>query len=260
MSKKIRAQIVLDTETTGLEWKDGDRIIEIGCVRLDGRIRTENPEDRYHQLINPEREIPEDSIAVHHITNEMVADAPVFADIADDFLAFIADAELIIHNAKFDVGMINAELARIGRGRLEDYCAKVTDTLELARNHPSLSGRRASLDNLCFILGIVMQEFDERKEEGHGALIDAEVLAEVYLAMTRGQGAINLNAGMDNPNLWGRIPDPADLIVQKASEEELAEHEAMLDRVEKAAKATCAWRKVPEEENTENTETQSGNA
>lgn len=244
--KQIRTQIALDTETTGLDYANGDRLIEIGCVRIDGRTYSDRPEDRYHQFVNPERVIPEEAIAVHHITNEMVADKPVFADVVDDFLAFIKDSELLIHNAEFDVGMLNAELARLGKGRLEDYCAKVTDTVALA--HKYFPGRRVSLDNLCFILEI---DTTARQEEGHGALLDAELLAQVYLAMTRGQSKMNLLGDYERPELFGEIPSPEKLVVVKATPEELVEHEAMLDRVEKKAKSTCAWRKsaTPETEN-----------
>ena len=235
--KRIRTQIALDTETTGLD-VENDRLIEIGCVRIDGRNYSDRREDRYHQLINPECEIPEEAIAIHHITNERVANEPIFAEVVDEFLEFIKDAELLIHNAEIDVGILNAELARLGNGKLEDYCAKITDTLALA--HKYYPGRRATLNNLCFILEI---DLTEREIEGHGALLDAELLAQVYLGMTRGQSKINLTGDLDHPELFGEIPSPESLPVIRASEEELREHEAMLDRVEKAAKSTCAWRK-----------------
>lgn len=238
-NRPYRLQIALDTETTGLDVENGDRLIEIGCVRIESRTMSDGEGSRFHRFVNPEREIPEDAIAVHHITNEMVADKPVFAEVVDDFLAFIKDAELLIHNAEFDVGVLNMELARLGRGKLEDYCAKITDTIPLARHY--FPGRSVNLTNLCYILEI---DTTEREREGHGALLDAELLAEVYLGMTRGQSKIKLTAATDHPELFGEIPPPEACVVLKATADELVEHEAMLDRVEKAAKAPALWRKL----------------
>lgn len=229
------AQITLDTETTGLDPDKGDRIIEIGCVRLDGRAMTENKEDYLQLYINPEREIPEESIAIHGITNEKVANCPTFAEIVDEFLDFVSGGELLIHNARFDVGFLNMELERLGRGKIEDYVKCVTDTLEIA--HELYPGRRASLDSLC-----VMHHIDNSARVFHGALLDAQILAEVYITMTRGQGVIGLDDIVD-PNSLPKIPNEA-LYVITASEEELIEHEKMLDKADKQSKSTCAWRKM----------------
>lgn len=230
-----KPQITLDTETTGLDPDKGDRILEIGCVRLNGREISLDPDDYLQIYINPERDIPEETTAIHGITNEKVKDCPVFADIVDEFLDFVSDTELLIHNAKFDVGFINMELERLGRGRLEDYVAQITDTLEIARE--MYPGRRVSLDDLC-----LMHKIDNSARVFHGALLDSQLLAEVYLTMTRGQGEIDL----DN---WGdavEIPPEiiARLTMPEPSPEELAEHEKMLDKADKQCKATCAWRKA----------------
>lgn len=181
-------QIVLDTETTGLDPKEGHRIIEIGCVELVDRRLTGND---FHQYLNPEREVEQGAIDVHGITNEMLADKPCFRDVADDFLKYIAGAELVIHNAPFDVGFIDNELTLLGdrMQRTADICS-VLDTLVMARKmHP---GQRASLDALC-----KRYEIDNSQRDYHGALLDAQILAEVYLAMTGGQAALLLdeNAG-----------------------------------------------------------------
>ena len=174
-------QIVLDTETTGINPKEGHRIIEIGCVEMLNRRLTHN---RFHVYLNPDREIDAGAIEVHGISNEFLKDKPHFVDIADDFMAFIADAELIIHNAAFDVGFINHELSLLGRGEaaLDGHCT-VMDTLSYARQkHP---GARNSLDALCKRYGI-----DNSHRELHGALLDAEILADVYLLMTGGQSSL----------------------------------------------------------------------
>ena len=177
-------QIVLDTETTGLETSDGHRIIEIGCVELlDRRITG----DTYHQYIQPDRQIDAAAVEVHGITNESLADKPRFADIANDFLEFIRGAELVIHNAPFDVGFINHEFTLLANcpGSVGDYC-KVLDTLALARRlHP---GQRNSLDALCR-----RYDIDNSQRELHGALLDAEILADVYLGMTGGQVSLSLD-------------------------------------------------------------------
>ncbi|QXP84708.1 DNA polymerase III subunit epsilon [Methylococcus sp. ANG] len=187
-------QIVLDTETTGLDPKAGHRIIEIGCVELLNRRITQN---RFHVYINPEREIDAGAIEVHGLTNEFLASKPVFRSIADDFLNFIGGAELIIHNAAFDVGFLDHELALLGenRGRIADYCG-VCDTLAMARkNHP---GQRNSLDALCKRYNV-----DNSRRELHGALLDAEILADVYLAMTGGQIAMLLEADGESGGVLG---------------------------------------------------------
>ena len=175
-------QIVLDTETTGLSAADGHRIIEIGCVELANRRLTGRS---LHRFVNPEREIDEGAIEVHGITLDQLVDKPRFGEIADEFLAFVDGAELLIHNASFDVGFLDAELARLDRPGIQTVVAAVTDTLAMARElHP---GRRNSLDALCDRYGI-----SNAHRTLHGALLDAELLADVYLAMTRGQDSLEM--------------------------------------------------------------------
>lgn len=232
-------QIVLDTETTGLEPEQGHRIIEIGCVELVNRRLTGNT---YHQYINPEREIDPGAVEVHGITNESLADKPVFADIAEEFLHFIRGAELIIHNAPFDVGFINHELKRLDPEHppLESFCT-ILDTLALARDrHP---GQKNSLDALC-----KRYEIDNSARELHGALLDSEILAEVYLAMTGGQVRLTLGGESDVP---GRATDPRrpvsrdrpPLRVLRASDDELAAHAERLKAIDKASDGNCLWLK-----------------
>ncbi len=225
-------QIVLDTETTGLEPTQGHRIIEIGCVELAHRRYTGNT---YHQYIQPDREIDADAVEVHGITNEFLADKPRFADIVEDFIGFIRGAELLIHNAPFDVGFIDHELALLGDswGRVEDYCT-VTDTLVMARE--LRPGQRNSLDALCKQYGV-----DASQREKHGALLDAELLADVYLAMTGGQAALSLDAltegeGSAEGSAIRRLPaDRPRLRVIRASEEEAAAHQARLESIRSQA-------------------------
>ncbi len=224
-------QVVLDTETTGLEAKEGHRIIEIGAVELVGRRLTERGVHRY---LNPQREIDAGALAVHGLSREFLADKPAFADVADELLAYVRDAEVIIHNAPFDLSFLDAELALIGRPPFAEHCAKVTDTLRLARDlHP---GKRNSLDALCERYGVSNQH-----RTMHGALLDAGLLAEVYLAMTRGQDSlvIDLAHGLtaDLPSV-----DPSKLVVVPASAEEAAAHEAVLDEIEKDCRHTPVWR------------------
>lgn len=230
--------ITLDTETTGLDAKNGDRIIEIGCVALDGRLITNRAEDRLQLYINPEREVPEEAVAVHGITNEFLADKPKFADIVDQFLAFVNGGTLIIHNAAFDSGFLDMELERCGRGRLEDYCS-IVDTVKLAKQ--LLPGRAVSLASLCRYY-----EIDDSARTYHGALLDAQLLAEVYQSLTRGQDAFELR-NVDADNLPS-MPSPEAFIVVKASGAELAEHNRILDIAEKKSKSTPLWRKTSEHE------------
>ena len=173
-------QIVLDTETTGLSAENGDRIIEIGCVELIGRKITGN---HFHHYVNPKRDSHEDALKVHGISNEFLRDKPEFESIASDFLNFIADAEVIIHNAAFDIGFINKELERLNLGRLSDHVTGVTDTLSMAKE--MFPGKRNSLDALCDRLGV-----NNSARTLHGALLDAELLADVYICLTRGQNAL----------------------------------------------------------------------
>ena len=226
-------QVVLDTETTGLEFRLGDRVIEIGCVELADRKLTGR---RFHCYINPEREVEAGALAVHGLTSEFLQDKPKFAEIVDGFIDFVRGAELIIHNAAFDIGFINNELALTGLEPVEQTCAGVVDTLRLARElHP---GRKNSLDALCDRYSI-----DNSGRTLHGALLDAELLAEAYLAMTRGQESliIELEAapGAATPaTLSGERPP---LHVVRASEEELAEHERVLAEIAKESRGKCVW-------------------
>ena len=237
-------QIVLDTETTGLEVSQGHRIIEIGCVELVNRRLTGN---HYHQYINPDREIDQGAIEVHGITNEFLADKPRFDRVAADFFEFIEGAELIIHNAPFDVGFLDAELQRLEHpfAPIANVCS-VIDTLVLARGkHP---GQRNNLDALCQRYMV-----DNSQRDLHGALLDAEILADVYLAMTGGQTVFQLtdNAPGDGAHKTSgdsirRLPENrAPLAVIAASDEELAAHEAQLDAIaEAAADGRVLWREL----------------
>ncbi|RPH94718.1 MAG: DNA polymerase III subunit epsilon [Lysobacterales bacterium] len=227
-------QIILDTETTGLEPADGHRVIEIGCVELvDRRLSGQH----FHQYLNPERDIEDGALEVHGISREFLADKPVFADVVEEFLAFIEGAELIIHNAPFDLNFLDAELALLGRtDRMGDHVA-VTDTLELARElHP---GQRNSLDALC-----KRYEIDDSSRALHGALLDAEILADVYLAMTGGQSDLGLS--FDAPA--GAAPEPGNplrgarppLKVLLPSATEIAAHEARLHAIHEKV-GHCLW-------------------
>ena len=231
-------QIVLDTETTGLEASQGHRIIEIGCVEIVNRRITDR---RYQQFINPQREMDAGAVAVHGITLEDLADRPPFAEIAMEFLEFIRGAELVIHNASFDVGFIDMELGLLGAawGRTADYCT-VFDTLQLAREmHP---GQRNSLDALCR-----RYEINNAHRERHGALLDAELLAEVYLAMTGGQATLELDAGRQRgaarASRTAQPRGPVSLTVVAPSPEELEAHQRALAGVEKASRGACLWLK-----------------
>jgi DNA polymerase-3 subunit epsilon len=228
-------QIVLDTETTGLNAKLGDRIIEIGCVEIVSRRITEG---HFHVYVNPEREIDLGATRVHGITLEDLATKPKFAAIAREFLAYVRGAELIIHNADFDVEFLDMELTRAGLGRLGDHVAGVFDTLAQARElHP---GRKNSLDALCERYFV-----DHANRKLHGALLDARLLAECYLAMTRGQESLMMEletATAAAASAAGLILDVSKLTVQRASAEELAAHEQYLDGLEKEAKVPSLWR------------------
>lgn len=234
-------QIVLDTETTGLEPAEGHRIIEIGCVELLNRRLSGNT---YHQYLQPDRSIDDGAVEVHGITNAMLADKPRFADVAADFLEFVKGAELIIHNAPFDVGFINHELKLLGPqwGRIDEHCA-ILDTLAMARKlHP---GQKNNLDALCKRYGI-----DNSRRELHGALLDAEILADVYLGMTGGQTSLSLggsgasgNAGGGTEAIRRLAAGRAALSVVAPSEEELAAHAARLEAIDKASGGNCLWHK-----------------
>ena len=236
MSKSTVRQVVLDTETTGLNPQQGHRIIEIGCVELVGRRLTNNT---FHVYINPDRMIDDGAIEVHGISNEFLQDKPRFKDIVDDYLAFTEGAELIIHNAPFDVGFLNNELALLkgAKKTVEDY-STVFDTLPFARKkHP---GARASLDALCKRYGI-----DNSHRELHGALLDAEILAEVYLAMTGGQFSLldfDEEAKKISQGIVRLSADRPKLKVISCTDQELEAHNQRLDAIEKAS-GECLWNK-----------------
>jgi DNA polymerase-3 subunit epsilon len=230
-------QIVLDTETTGLEPSQGHRIIEIGCVELVNRRLTGN---HYHQYLQPDREIDEGAIEVHGISNEFLMDKPAFADVVEDFMSFIKGAELIIHNAPFDVGFINHELKLVDKkyGQVEEHCT-ILDTLTLARKlHP---GQKNSLDALC-----KRYDVDNSHRELHGALLDAEILADVYLLMTGGQTSLLLGGQEESlqTSVTGIRPvtkERSPLRIIKATEAEQAAHEARLLAIGKASGGNCLW-------------------
>lgn len=235
-------QIVLDTETTGLEPSDGHRIIEIGCVELFNRRPTGN---HFHRYINPEREVDAGAIEVHGITNEFLADKPRFVTIAEEFFAFIEGAELVIHNAAFDVGFINHEFNLLKRfGRVEEHCS-ILDTLLMARKlHP---GQKNNLDALCR-----RYDIDNSRREFHGALLDAQILADVYLAMTGGQTALILHGGDEGDQAGGVVgatirrftANRPKLKVIRATEADLEAHETRLKTVDKQSGGNTVWRKL----------------
>ncbi|RJF98195.1 DNA polymerase III subunit epsilon [Noviherbaspirillum saxi] len=232
-------QIVLDTETTGLNPRSGDRIIEVGCVEIVNRRLTGN---NFHAYINPERDSEEGALAVHGLTTEFLSDKPKFAEIANELRDYVRDAEIIIHNAPFDLAFLDAEFDRMGFPRFATHVAKVTDTLVQAKEmHP---GKRNSLDALCDRYGI-----SNAHRALHGALLDAELLAEVYLAMTRGQNSLTIDlaveaAASDGSQLIEAV-SVAEMLIVRASDDELIEHEALLDRLDKEAKGKCVWRTEP---------------
>ena len=226
-------QIILDTETTGLETADGHRIIEIGCVELvDRRLSHKH----FHQYLNPERTIEDGALEVHGISNEFLQDKPLFGDVVDEFLAFVEGAELVIHNAPFDIGFLDFEMSLLGRrDRMADHC-RVLDTLELARDlHP---GQRNSLDALC-----KRYEVDNSSRTLHGALLDAEILADVFLLMTGGQSDLGLGFGtqaedVDLSHL--ESTERPELFVLEANSDERAAHEARLKQIEEKS-GHCLW-------------------
>ena len=239
-----KRQIVLDTETTGLEVNQGHRIIEIGCVEMVNRRITGR---HYHQYIHPQRDIDAGAMEVHGITLEFLAGKPIFEEVATEFAQFVEGAELIIHNAPFDVGFIDAELERLDSDipPLAELCS-VLDTLQMARHkHP---GQRNNLDALC-----QRYEIDNTSRKLHGALLDAEILAEVYLAMTGGQASLGLGADGSDASGSGigdadvairRLPaDRPPLTVLRASSAELERHEAKLQELDQSA-GEALWRKL----------------
>ncbi|MDP2219611.1 MAG: DNA polymerase III subunit epsilon [Hydrogenophaga sp.] len=230
-------QIVLDTETTGLSAENGDRIIEIGCVELFNRKLTGN---NLHFYVNPERDSHEDALKVHGISNEFLRDKPKFGQIADELLDYLRDAELIIHNAPFDISFLNKELERLGRPPLKTIIGQVTDSLVMAKE--LFPGKRNGLDALCDRLGV-----DNSGRTLHGALLDAELLADVYINMTRGQDALLMDLETSDGEC-GEIVlidlSRIELPVVRASEQEAQAHEAVLLDLDKACKGKTVWRQM----------------
>ena len=229
-------QIVLDTETTGLSAEGGDRIIELGCVELYARKLTGN---NLHFYFNPERDSHEDALKVHGISNEFLRDKPKFAELTEDILNYLADAELIIHNAAFDISFLNKELERVGKKPLKAYVNGVIDTLAMAKE--MFPGKRNSLDSLCDRL-----EVDNSGRTLHGALLDAELLADVYINMTRGQEALLIDAG-DAPTDTLSVKVQLDLStyalpVLPANAQELAAHDDVLTQLDKSSGGKTVWR------------------
>lgn len=223
-------QIFLDTETTGLYAAQGHRIIEIAAVEMINRRPTNN---HFHVYLNPEREIDAGAQEVHGITLEFLQDKPLFQSIAQELLAFIHDAELVIHNAPFDIGFLNAELGRIGLPPIENSSRKIIDTLKMAKE--SRPGQRNNLDALCRHFGI-----DNSKRTLHGALLDAELLAEVYMAMTRGQDSLMMELEQAQPlNQSIQISDTQPLFVKMADDAEVQAHQKYLESLKKSG--ACLW-------------------
>jgi DNA polymerase III subunit epsilon len=234
-------QIFFDTETTGLDADKGDRVIEVGCVEMVNRQLTGR---HLHLYINPERASHEDALRVHGLTEQFLADKPRFAQVADELLAFLAGAELVIHNAPFDIGFVNAELKRLKRGVLTDHVTSVRDTLLMARDQ--FPGKSNSLDALCRRL-----EVDNTKRVLHGALLDAELLAEVYIRLTRGQDALLIDDQADAASGEGAIAQIAavdlsrfTLPVIAPDAEEAQAHALLKADLDKAAGGACKWRAI----------------
>jgi DNA polymerase III subunit epsilon len=228
-------QIFLDTETTGLDPAQGHRIIELAAVEVVNRRFTGN---RYHSYLNPDREIDAGAQAVHGISNERLQGEPHFADIAREFLDFIAGAELVIHNAPFDIGFLDHELGLLELGRVSDVCEQVVDTLKMAKDlHP---GQRNNLDALCKRYGV-----DNSNRTLHGALLDAELLADVYMAMTRGQESLMMDIGLESDVVAETtFTRQQPLLVIQASTEEHEAHEQYLVGLDKSADGACVWKNL----------------
>ena len=226
-------QIVLDTETTGLSAENGDRIIEIGCVELIGRKLTGNNK---HFYLNPGRDSHEDALKVHGISNEFLRDKPKFSTVADELLDYLRDAEVIIHNAPFDVSFLNKELDLIGRDPIRHCVARVTDSLMMAKE--MFPGKRNSLDALCDRL-----EVDNSGRTLHGALLDAELLADVYINLTRGQNSLMIEVGNTTNGAETVFVDLREFTppVLMASEQEVTNHEKVLVDIDKASKGKVIW-------------------
>lgn len=233
-------QVFLDTETTGLDPRTGDRIVEIGCVELVKRKLTGN---NLHLYLNPERDMPEEAQRIHGLSSEFLSDKPRFVEIVDQLLDYVGGAEIIIHNADFDVGFLNAELQRVGRTPFSTHVGNIIDSLAMAKE--MFPGKRNSLDALCSRL-----EVDNSGREFHGALLDAELLADVYVNMTRGQDALLMDASTDAAGPANAGPSESidlsgfDLPVLQANAQELAAHEDVLAQMDKDTKGKTVWRKL----------------
>jgi len=228
-------QIFLDTETTGLSPESGDRIIEIGCIEMNSRRMTG---ETLHFYLNPERRNHPDAVKIHGLTDEFLADKPLFASVADELLEFVAGAEIVIHNASFDVGFLNEELRRLGRPKFPGFVTKITDSLLMARE--MFPGKANSLDALCKRL-----EVDNSNRALHGALLDAGLLAEVYIRMTRGQNSLVIDAGETSAAqaaLEAVDFSVLDLKVLAADDAETAAHAALLAELDKASGGKTIWR------------------
>ncbi len=229
-------QVFLDTETTGLSAETGDRIVEIGCIEMVNRRLTGN---RLHHYLNPQRASHPDAVRVHGLTDEFLADKPPFSAVADEVLAFLAGAEIIIHNAAFDIGFLNAELARLGRGKVAQHVGKVTDSLLMARE--TYPGKANSLDALCKRL-----EVDNSDRALHGALLDAGLLAEVYIRLTRGQNSLVIEAGGSDAGTAIQVAavDLSSFLlpVLRASAAEAEAHVALMAELDKASGGRAVWR------------------
>jgi DNA polymerase III subunit epsilon len=236
-------QIILDTETTGLSWEKGNRVVEIGCVELLERRRTGNNFQRY---LNPQRDMEPGAQEVTGLTSEFLSDKPLFADVVHEFLDFVRGAELIIHNAAFDVGFLNYELSLLGEayGKITDHC-KVLDSLQMARER--YPGQRNSLDALCKRLNV-----DNQHRRLHGALLDAELLTDVYLALTSGQGDLSFasastaSSNAKTVNVAVAQVNAQGLQVKRASADELDEHAQRLQSIQKKSAGQCVWLQLEE--------------
>ncbi len=233
-------QVVLDTETTGLEPSRGHRIIEIGCIELNHRRKTDR---HFHHYLNPERDVEDGAYDIHGISNEFLNDKPKFSDIAQELIDFIKDSELIIHNAPFDVAFLNAELQLLGKkwGRVEDYCT-VIDTLVMAREkHP---GQKNNLDALCR-----RYEVDNSQRDLHGALLDAQILVDVYLIMTGGQTDLSLDDPVSEVSAATSKerqldPNRPRLRIIQPTDEEQEAHRMRLEAIDEASEGKCVWKKL----------------
>ena len=230
-------QIFLDTETTGLSPDSGDRMVEIGCIEMDNRRLTGR---HLHFYLNPQRKNGEGAVAVHGLTDEFLSDKPLFAHVVDEVLEFLGGAEIIIHNAAFDVGFLNEELRRCGREKFATHVSGITDTLLMARE--MFPGKANSLDALCKRL-----EVDNSNRTLHGALIDANLLAEVYIRLTRGQDSLVMDMAEDARGAAGDVGGAIDLSafvlpVLAATDAELADHERVLGEIDKASNGKTIWR------------------